>query len=328
MNPSLSYILSRLWFYLIAAWAAITLNFFIPRMMPGDPASVMFANLRGKLKPEALEALKKTFGVTDEPLITQYLDYIKLLFQGDLGISIAYFPQQVSSIIISGLLWTLFLVGTSLIISFIIGSILGIFIAWNRDEKIDSILPPSFALLSAFPYFFTAMILLYIFGFKFGMFPIRHAYSSNLNPELSFEFIGNVIYHAILPASTLIFMGIGGWMLGMRNNMIGTISTDYISYAKSRGISNKKIMFNYAARNAILPVVTSFGMALGFALNGAILTEIIFSYPGQGYILFEAVKAQDFQLMQGIFLTITLSVLAANWIIDIVILILDPRTRK
>ena len=110
--------------------------------------------------------------------------------------------------------------------------------------------------------------------------------------------------------------------------MIGTISTDYISYAKSRGISNKKIMFNYAARNAILPVVTSFGMALGFALNGAILTEIIFSYPGQGYILFEAVKAQDFQLMQGIFLTITLSVLAANWIIDIVILILDPRTRK
>ena len=159
MNPSLSYILSRLWFYLIAAWAAITLNFFIPRMMPGDPASVMFANLRGKLKPEALEALKKTFGVTDEPLITQYLEYIKLLFQGDLGISIAYFPQQVSSIIISGLLWTLFLVGTSLIISFIIGSILGIFIAWNRDEKIDSILPPSFALLSAFPYFFTAMIL-------------------------------------------------------------------------------------------------------------------------------------------------------------------------
>ena len=328
MNPSLSYILSRLWFYLIAAWAAITLNFFIPRMMPGDPASVMFANLRGKLKPEALEALKKTFGVTDEPLITQYLNYIKLLFQGDLGISIAYFPQQVSSIIISGLLWTLFLVGTSLILSFIIGSILGIFIAWNRDEKIDSILPPSFALLSAFPYFFTAMILLYIFGFKYGMFPIRHAYSSNLSPELSFEFIGNVIYHAILPASTLIFMGIGGWMLGMRNNMIGTISTDYISYAKSRGISNKKIMFNYAARNAILPVVTSFGMALGFALNGAILTEIIFSYPGQGYILFEAVKAQDFQLMQGIFLTITLSVLAANWIIDIVILILDPRTRK
>ena len=218
--------------------------------------------------------------------------------------------------------------GTSLILSFIIGTFLGIYIAWNRDEKIDSLLPPSFALISAFPYFFTAMILLYIFGFNYGWFPIRHAYSSALNPEFSIQFISSVLYHAILPASTLIFMGIGGWMLGMRNNMIGTISTDYISYAKSRGLSNKKIMFNYAARNAILPIITSFGMALGFALNGAILTEIIFSYPGQGYILFEAVKAQDFQLMQGIFLTITLSVLAANWIIDILVLVLDPRTRK
>ena len=328
MNPSLKYILNRLWFYVIAAWAAITLNFFIPRMMPGDPASIMFANLRGKLKPEALEAIKKTFGVTDEPLFSQYIDYLHLLSKGDLGISIAYFPQPVSSIIVSGLLWTLFLVGTSLILSFIIGTLLGIYIAWNRDEKIDSLLPPSFALISAFPYFFTAMILLYIFGFNYGWFPIRHAYSSALSPEVSIPFISNVLYHAILPASTLIFMGIGGWMLGMRNNMIGTISTDYISYAKSRGLSNKKIMFNYAARNAILPIITSFGMALGFALNGAILTEIIFSYPGQGYILFEAVKAQDFQLMQGIFLTITLSVLAANWLIDILVLVLDPRTRK
>ena len=328
MNASLKYILNRLWFYILAAWAAITLNFFIPRMMPGDPASIMFANLRGKLKPEALEAIKKTFGITDEPLFSQYIEYLQLLFKGDLGISIAYFPQPVSSIIVSGLLWTLFLVGTSLILSFIIGTFLGIYIAWNRDEKIDSLLPPSFALISAFPYFFTAMILLYIFGFNYGWFPIRHAYSSALNPEFSIQFISSVLYHAILPASTLIFMGIGGWMLGMRNNMIGTISTDYISYAKSRGLSNKKIMFNYAARNAILPIITSFGMALGFALNGAILTEIIFSYPGQGYILFEAVKAQDFQLMQGIFLTITLSVLAANWIIDILVLVLDPRTRK
>ena len=192
----------------------------------------------------------------------------------------------------------------------------------------DSILPPGFALLSAFPYFFTAMILLYIFGFEYGWFPIRHAYSSNLSPEFSIPFITNVLYHAILPASTLVFMGIGGWMLSMRNNMIGTISTDYIYYSKARGLPNKKIMFDYAARNAVLPIVTSFGMALGFALNGAILTEIIFSYPGQGYILFEAVKAQDFQLMQGIFLTITLSVLAVNWIIDILVLILDPRTRK
>jgi peptide/nickel transport system permease protein len=202
------------------------------------------------------------------------------------------------------------------------------YIAWNRDEKLDSILPPGFALLSAFPYFFTAMILLYVFGFKYGWFPIRHAYSSDLTPEFSIPFIMSALYHAFLPASTLVFMGIGGWMLQMRNNMITTISTDYISFAKARGLSERRIMFYYAAKNAILPIITSFGMAIGFALNGAILTEIIFSYPGQGYILFEAVKSQDFQLMQGIFLTITLSVLAANWIIDILVLALDPRTRK
>ncbi len=328
MSPSVRYLLNRLGFYLIAAWAAITLNFFIPRMMPGDPASIMFANFRGKLKPEALEALKQTFGITDAPIFSQYLDYITHLFKGDLGVSIAYFPQPVSSVILTGLAWTLFLVGISLIISFAIGTIIGMYIAWNRDEKLDSILPPGFALLSAFPYFFTAMILLYVFGFKYGWFPIRHAYSSDLTPEFSIPFIMSALYHAFLPASTLVFMGIGGWMLQMRNNMITTISTDYISFAKARGLSETRIMFYYAAKNAILPIITSFGMAIGFALNGAILTEIIFSYPGQGYILFEAVKSQDFQLMQGIFLTITLSVLAANWIIDILVLALDPRTRK
>jgi len=328
MSPSIIYLLKRLGIYAIAGWAAITLNFFIPRMMPGDPASVMFASFRGKLKPEAMEALKQTFGFTDGPLLDKYFIYLKHLFNGDLGISTAYFPEQVSTIIISGLGWTLLLVGTSLIISFIIGTFIGIFIAWRRDEKLDSILPPTFSFISSFPYFFTAMLLLYFLGFKMGWFPIRHAYNSDLIPGFNMAFIKSCMHHAILPASTLIFMGIGGWMLQMRNNMMGTISTDYISFAKSKGLSQKRIMIFYAARNAILPIVTSFGMAIGFILNGTILTEIIFSYPGQGYILFQAVQAQDFQLMQGIFLTITLAVLAANWLIDILVLILDPRTRR
>ncbi len=327
MSPSIIYLLKRLGIYTVAGWAAITLNFFIPRMMPGDPVSVMFASFRGKLKPEAMEALKQTFGFTEGPLLDKYFTYLKHLLNGDLGISTAYFPEQVSSIILSGLGWTLLLVGTSLIISFIIGTIIGITIAWRRDGKLDSILPPTFSFISSFPYFFTAMLLLYFLGFKLGWFPIRHAYNSDLIPGFNLEFISSCIHHAILPASTLIFMGIGGWMLQMRNNMMGTISTDYISFAKSKGLSQRRIMLFYAARNAVLPIVTSFGMAIGFILNGTILTEIIFSYPGQGYILFQAVQAQDFQLMQGIFLTITLAVLAANWLIDILVLILDPRTR-
>ena len=328
MSSSIKYLFKRLGIYAVAGWAAITLNFFIPRLMPGDPVSVMFASFRGKLKPEAMEALKQTFGFTDGPLLNKYLTYLKHLLNGELGISTAYFPEQVSTIILSGLGWTLLLVGTSLIVSFIIGTIIGIIIAWRRDEKLDSIIPPTFSFISSFPYFFTAMLLLYFLGFKLGWFPIRHAYNSDLTPGFNFEFIISCIHHAILPTCTLIFMGIGGWMLQMRNNMIGTISTDYISFAKAKGLSQRRIMLFYAARNAILPIVTSFGMAIGFILNGTILTEIIFSYPGQGYILFQAVQAQDFQLMQGIFLTITLAVLAANWIIDILVLILDPRTRK
>ncbi len=328
MSSSIKYLLNRLGIYCIAGWAAITLNFFIPRLMPGDPVSVMFASFRGKLKPEAMEALKQTFGFTDEPLVNKYITYLKHLFSGDLGISTAYFPEKVSSIIMSGLSWTLVLVGTSLLLSFMIGTALGMIIAWKRDGKLDSIIPPAFSFISSFPYFFTAMILLYFLGFDLGWFPIRHAYNSNLTPGFNYEFIISCIHHAVLPASTLIFMGIGGWMLQMRNNMIGSISSDYISFAKSKGLSQKRIMLHYAAKNSILPIVTSFGMAIGFILNGTILTEIIFSYPGQGYILFQAVQAQDFQLMQGIFLTITLAVLVANWIIDILVLILDPRTRK
>ena len=328
MNTSVKYLLKRLGIYAISGWAAVTLNFFLPRMMPGDPVSVMFASFRGKLKPEAIEALKQTFGFTDEPLLNKYISYLSHLLNGELGISTAYFPEQVSSIILSGLGWTLLLVGISLIVSFIIGSLIGMIIAWRRDGKLDSILPPSFSFISSFPYFFTAMLLLYFFGFKLGWFPIRHAYNSNLIPGFNIEFIVSCLHHAFLPASTLIFMGIGGWMLQMRNNMIGTISTDYISFAKSKGLSQKRIMIWYAAKNAILPIITSFGMAIGFILSGTILTEIIFSYPGQGYILYQAVQAQDYQLMQGIFLTTTLSVLAANWLIDILVLILDPRTRK
>ena len=180
-----------------------------------------------------MEALKQTFGFTDGPLIDKYFTYLKHLFKGDLGISTAYFPEKVSSIILSGLGWTLLLVSTSLIISFIIGTLIGIFIAWRRDGKLDSILPPTFSFISSFPYFFTAMLLLYFLGFQMGWFPIRHAYNSDLIPGFNIPFIKSCIHHAILPASTLIFMGIGGWMLQMRNNMMSTISTDYF-FAKSR----------------------------------------------------------------------------------------------
>ena len=259
---------------------------------------------------------------------TDYIDYIKHLFKGDFGISISYFPQPVTEVISSGLYWTLFLAGTALIISFIIVSAIGIYLAWYRDQKLDSFLLPSLSFLGSFPYFWIAMLLLYYFGFLLGWFPLRHAFSQSVTIGFNIDFILSVISHSILPAFTLIFVSLGGWMLSMRNNMISILGSEYINYAKAIGYDRKLLMFTFAARNALLPSITSFGMAIGFILSGALLTEIIFSYPGQGFLLLQAVRTQDFPLLQGIFLTITFSVLISNWIVDIVLLLLDPRVRR
>ena len=328
MSTSIQYLLRRLGFYAIAAWAALTLNFFIPRLMPGDPASIIFARFRGKLNPEAMVALRETFGLTDEPLLGQYFTYLKNLLSGDLGISIAYFPQPVTEIISTALMWTIFLAGTSLIISFSLGTLLGTLAAWKRGGRLDSFLPPALAFFGAFPYFWLAMVALFAFGFGLGWFPLRHAYGDAVTPGFNLPFIIDAIYHAFLPALTMVMVSLGGWMLSMRNTMITTLGADYITFARAKGLPSKMVMLKYAARNAILPNFTGFGMALGFVLSGALLTEIIFSYPGQGYLLLEAVRAQDFPLMQGLFMTITLAVLGANWLVDIAILFLDPRTRR
>ena len=328
MNKSLIYIIRRFSFYLIAAFAALTLNFIIPRLMPGDPASIIFARFKGKLKPEAIDAMRESFGLTNDPILVQYISYLKGILKGDFGTSIAYFPEPVSEIIGNGLYWTIFLAGSSLIIAFLIGTALGIIIAWNRTGKLDTILPPALAFFGAFPYFWLAMVLLYIFGFSLNWFPIGRAYGNAVNPGLNPTFVLSTFYHAFLPALTLIFVSLGGWMLSMRNTMISTLGADYITFANAKGISSRLIMLRYSARNAILPNLTGFGMALGFMLSGALLTEMVFSYPGQGFLLLQAVTTQDYPLMQGIFMTITLAILGANWLVDIAILFFDPRTRK
>lgn len=321
----ISFIFRRGCFYALAGMVAITLNFLIPRLMPGDPASVIFARFQGKLKPEALEAMKKTFGLTDASIWQQFWDYLVGLSQGNLGISLVYFPVPVSNIMLEGLLWTTFLAGSALIISFSIGTLLGAWLAWRREGFFDSFLPPLLALIGAFPYFWMAMLTLSIFGFQLNWFPTRHAYSSNITPEFSLEFIASMLQHAFLPALTMVIASLGGWMLSMRNAMVSVLGTEYVQYAHIRGLSPARVWLQYAARNAIIPNVTGFGMALGFVLSGALLTEMVFGYPGQGYLLIQAVNGQDFPLMQGIFLSITFAVLLANFLVDILSLFLDPR---
>jgi len=321
------YILRRLGFYLIAAWAALTLNFFLPRLMPGDPTTALFARFRGRLAPEAMDALRETFGFTQAPLINQYVTYLSHVLRGDLGISVAYFPAPVSEVIATGLMWTLFLAGTAVIISFTIGTLLGIVSAWKRRGWLDTWLPSTLVFLGAFPYFWLAMVALYVLGFTLGWFPLGHAYGDDLTPGFTFEFIADVFRHAALPVGTVVIATLGGWLLTMRNSMISILGSDFVNLARAKGLSPRRVVMRYAARNALLPSVTGFGMALGFVLGGSLLTEIVFSYPGQGYLLVQAVRNQDYALMQGIFLVITLAVLGANWLVDLVYLWLDPRTR-
>ncbi|MCX2748790.1 ABC transporter permease [Arthrobacter sp. MI7-26] len=322
------FILRRLGFYLIAFWASITLNFLLPRFMPGDPVSRMFARTQGKMQPEQIEALRKMLGVDTRPLWEQYVDYMHNVLTGQMGVSISRFPTPVTEVIASQIGWTLLLGGTALVFAAIIGNLLGILAAWRRGGAIDSALPPVLVFIGSFPYFWLAMGALYLFGVVLGWFPIRHAFTDGLEPAFTWEFIGDVGAHLVLPALTIVLVSIGGWMLGMRNTMIATNAEDYITMAEAKGLRPGRIMLRYAARNAMLPSVTSFGMSLGFVVGGAMLTEVVFAYPGVGYQLLNAVQGLDYPLMQGLFLTITAAVLLANFLVDILYVRLDPRVRS
>ena len=322
------FLLRRLGFYLLAAWFAVTLNFFLPRLMPGDPATALFARFRGRANPETLLALRQVFGLTQAPLPLQYLTYLGHVLRADLGLSIAFFPSRVSTVIGHGLVWTAFLAGSAVLVSFTVGTLLGIAAAWWRGGVIDTVLPPLLAFAGAFPYFWLSMVLLYWLGFRLGWFPLGHAYGDDLTPGFDRTFIADLFRHAALPVLSLVLATAGGWILGMRNTMLAVLADSPVSLARAKGLLPRTVALRYAARLALLPQLTGLGMAIGFVLGGSLLTEIVFSYPGQGYLLVLAVRNQDYPLMQGIFLLITLAVLAANFCTDVAVLALDPRTRE
>lgn len=322
-----AYLGRRLAFYVVAAWASATLAFAVPRMMPGDPLEAMMARFQGKLRPEALPALREALGLTGGSLPHQYASYLGHLLRGDLGVSLSQFPAPVTAVIGEAMVWTLFLCGLALVVSFTLGTALGALAAWRRGRWLDSLAPPLLLLVGALPYFWLAMLALFVFGVGLEWFPVRHAYDPDLAPAATWQFVASVLEHAVLPAATIVVATIGGWMLAMRNNMLRTLAEDHVLLAHAKGLSGWRIVWHYAGRNAVIPSVTGFGMELGFVLGGALLTEIVFSYPGQGYLLLRAVQSLDYPLIQGLFLTITIAVLAANFLVDLVHLWLDPRTR-
>jgi peptide/nickel transport system permease protein len=325
----MSYLIRRLEFFLITLWAAVTMNFVIPRVMPGSPMEAMLVRFHGRASPQAVKAMELALGFhTNESILQQYGEYLWNTIHLNLGTSISYFPLSVNQSIMYGLFWTLGLVGVSTVIAFVLGTLVGMVSAWRRGGWLDGILPTAFVVISAFPYFWVALLFVFVFATTLNLFPSVFGYDVHMHINLSWDFVGSVVAHGFLPGVTIVITSIGGWILTMRNTMITTLAEDYVKMARAKGLSPVRIMFMYAGRNAILPNLTGFAMSLGFVISGAILVEIVFNYPGLGYMLLQAVNNEDFALMQGLFLLITVAVLVAVLVADFLTAWLDPRTRE
>ena len=325
----MGYFLRRLSFYLVALLVAATLNFIIPRAMPGDPVTMMFANASVQVTPERIAAMKELLGFVDGPIYIQYLSYIKNILSWELGTSIQFYPLSVNSLLGGAFGWSLFLAGTAVVLSFSIASVLGIFAAWKRGSRYDAFVTPGTLIIQAIPQMVIAMLALFIFAIGLKWFPSGYAYTPGNVPDwTSWEFLKDVGYHAILPLFCATIVQIGGFLVNMRNNMINLLAEDYITMAKGKGLSENRVVFNYAARNALLPSVTALSMSLGMAIGGQLIIEMIFNYPGLGTVLLNAIHARDYQVLQGQLIIMTMFMLCFNLMADMLYMILDPRLRK
>jgi peptide/nickel transport system permease protein len=318
----------RIGFYIATAIAAVTVDFLIPRVMPGNPVAAVLARMQGQvITPATLRALEVQFGAnTREGTWGQYMHYWSNLVHGNLGTSTSNGLVSVTSVIRGALPWTLGLVGTATVISFVAGTLLGVLVAWRRGSWLDNLLPAT-TFFQAAPYFFLAFLAIDLFSIKLGWFPPGSARNNLDFPAWNWTYISDVLDHAVLPALTIVVASAAGWIVGMRNVMITTMDEDYVLIAQAKGLPKHRVVW-YAARNAILPSISGFSLSIGFVVSGALLTEIVFSYPGLGFILLSAVQEGDYALLQGVFLVITIAVLVANLVADFVYVFLDPRARR
>ncbi|GMA22980.1 peptide ABC transporter permease [Luteimicrobium album] len=324
----MKFLLRRLGFYVLTAWAAVTLNFFIPRVMKGDPVQALINRYQGQIDQDAVHSLYVLFGLDKkQSLWQQYVDYWNQILHGNLGISFTFFPEPVSQVIKDALPWTIALVGMATIIAVVLGTLIGTYLGWRRGTWADSILPVM-TFFSSVPYFWLGLLFIALLAIAVPIFPANNAYTPGMTPSFSFAFVQSVVQHGFLPALTIVLSSVAGWILGMRNMMVTVGSEDYVTVAQAKGLPERRVMYGYAARNAVLPQVSSFALSLGFVVSGSLVMELVFSYPGIGAQLFAAIGAKDYPLMQGIFLVITVAVLLANIVADVVYVFLDPRTRQ
>jgi peptide/nickel transport system permease protein len=323
-------VLRRLGFYILAALAALTMNFFLLRMLPGDPLGAQLAKSTGQITPAELQGLEKLYGVgTHRSLVSQYLGYLGQLLHGNLGTSTSK-SVPVTTLISTDLPWTLGLIGCATAVAFVVGTLIGILAGWRRSGLLDALLPVS-TFFQAMPYFILSWLLLITVGFYGGLLPYSNGYDisrgSTVTPGWNASFVGSVISHGALPAMAIALASVAGWIMGMRNMMITTMDEDYVLVAAAKGLPQWRVAA-VAARNALLPSISNFALSISLVVTGSIVTEIVFSYPGLGDEINTAIQNTDYPVLQGILIVVVFTVLAANFLADLVYVALDPRARR
>ncbi len=312
--------------YLVTFFLAVTVDWLIPRLMPGDPIQNMLS--RAALNANAAQTMYTYYAHAfqlDLPVWKQYVNFWIALFHGDLGISTYLFPTPVLSVIKDAVPYDIFLMLPAILLSWFAGNKFGAFAA--RTKRLDNTILPIGYILTATPYMWLGILLAWVFGIVLGWFPIAGAYSYTMSAHLSWAFVGSVLHHWFLPFISLFLVGFGGWAIGMRNMIIYELEADYSHYLEALG-APRKLIRKYAFRNAVLPQLTGLALQLGVIVAGALVTEVVFSYPGIGSLILSAIQNQDYFLVQGCFLFIIIGVLLANFLIDIAYVIVDPRTRR
>lgn len=323
------YVLRRFGIMLLVIFLAVSINFMLPRMMPGDPVEAQLNQLMamggGVSDVTAMvESYRARFGL-DQPILTQYLAYWQSIFSLDLGVSLAAYPERVTEAILAGLPWTLGLLGFATIVSFVIGSLLGGLMGWPRAPRALRIFGNGVVILSSVPYFLVGMILLYLFAIVFRWFPAGGGLPFGMQVGFNWPTISAIAWHATLPALSIITAEIGAWALGMRGMLVSVLGDDYIALADAKGLKPRRIFLRYGMRNALLPQLTKLALALGHIVSGAILVEVIFSYPGIGFRLYQAIQSKDYFVIQGIVLLLSVSIAVAMFILDLIYPLIDPR---
>ena len=314
----------RLLQYALVLLFAVTLNFLLPRLMPGNPLALIAGADVGLLTPEERQEVVERAGL-DRPLAVQYISYLGDLATGDFGYSYRQ-KRPIADLILERLPWTMLLTGIALAISALVGTVLGALSAWRRGRPTDVGSLAGMIVIESLPSFWLGMLLISVFGVQLGILPTFGAVTP-ASGYTGLDWLLNVARHAILPAITLSVLSVPGVYLTMRYSMLGIMGEDFIRTARAKGLDERAILFRHVARNAMVPVVTVLALRLGYAFGGTVVTETVFSYPGLGRLIFEAVSGRDYPVMQAAFLVFTIAVLLSNILADYLYPLLDPRAR-